>query len=435
LNSRLRDIDPPPVSNPVLAALRRWLVDRALHAAPVPEVAGGFADGLLRAGLPLWRAHVAVSALDPEVESIGLTWTRTGDRAREEFGHGSFDRISLNSPIYDAVVAARAKAAESAAESAGPKDPQDSKDPEELIPMTRYRLERGEGLERYAVMREFRAEGATDYLVFVVPFYVDGVPALLRRGAVVTLATDRAGGFAEAEVEAIVELMPTFGAAMRVGADLVSIRTVLDTYLGRDVGRRVLQGEIRRGSVETIAAAVLLGDLRGFTALADELPRDVIVGMLDEYLECLVGPVEVHGGQVLKFLGDGLLATFAFGAAEPRHLCADALAAATAALDRIEAVNLARKAAGLPVTTLDLALHLGDVAYGNVGSDRRLDFTVIGPAVNETSRLEGLCGTFDVPLVASGRFVEALGEPARFRSLGHRQLRGVRSAVEVFALG
>ncbi len=429
MGSRLRDtLPPPPASSPALAELRRWLVGQALLAAPVPEVAAGFADGLLRAGLPLWRAHVAVSALDPEVESVGLTWTRTGGREREEFGHGSFNRISLDSPIYDAVVAARATPADAAAGSGAAGGP-------DLVPMTRYRLERGEGLERYAVMREFRAEGATDYLVFVVPFHVDGVPALLRRGAVVTLATDRAGGFAEAEVVAILDLMPTFGAAMRVGADLVNIRSVLDKYLGRDVGRRVLQGEIRRGSVETIAAAVLLGDLRGFTAMSDEMPREAIVGMLDEYLECVVGPVEDHGGQVLKFLGDGLLATFALGAGEPRRLCADALAAAIAALIRIETVNHARRAAGQPIMTLDLALHLGDVAYGNVGSDRRLDFTVIGPAVNETSRLEGLCDAVGVPLIASGRFVEALGEPGRFRSLGHRQLRGVRSAVEVFALG
>jgi adenylate cyclase len=147
-----------------------------------------------------------------------------------------------------------------------------------------------------------------------------------------------------------------------------------------------------------------------------------------------VGPIEAHGGQVLKFLGDGLLATFSLGEADPSLLCGDALAAALEALARIDKLNERRAAAGLRFTTFDIALHLGDVLYGNVGSDRRLDFTVIGPAVNEASRLEALCEPLGVPLIASGRFVEALADPTRCRSLGARQLRGVRQPVEVFTL-
>ena len=150
--------------------------------------------------------------------------------------------------------------------------------------MTRYRLEQGEGVERYPVMAEFRAEGATDYLVFVMPFLADGVVNPLPTGAVVTLATDRPGGFSEADVAAAVELMPGFGGAVRIGSNLSAIRTALDTYLGRDVGRRILNGEIRRGSVETISAAIVFGDLRGFTALSDEIPREQLIAMLDDYL-------------------------------------------------------------------------------------------------------------------------------------------------------
>ena len=226
-------------------------------------------------------------------------------------------------------------------------------------------------------------------------------------GAVVTLATDRPGGFSDEDVAAVVELMPSFGGAVRIGINLSAIRTALDTYLGRDVGRRILSGEIRRGSVETISAAIVFGDLRGFTALSDEIPREQLIAMLDDYLGCLVIPIEARGGQVLKFLGDGLLATFALGDSDPSLLCEDALDAAVEALARIEKVNEQRAAAGLPVTTLDVALHLGDVLYGNVGSDRRLDFTVIGPAVNEASRLEALCSPHDVKLIASRRFVDA----------------------------
>jgi adenylate cyclase len=406
-----------------LASLRRWLANQALLATPVPVVATGFADGLLKAGIPLWRAHLSASTLDPELESLGFTWTRQGGREREEFSHGAFELISRDSPIYDGVVAARARAAEPG-----------SAKREDIVLMTRYRLAEGEGLERYSVLREFRQEGAADYLVFVIPFSTDGLLNTVRTGAVVTLATDRATGFSDADVAAIADIMPAFGAVVRVGMNLVSIRTALDTYLGRDVGQRILQGEIRRGSVETISAAIVFGDLRGFTALSDAMPQDQLVTMLDDYLECLVAPIEARGGQVLKFLGDGLLATFALGEAEAGLLCGEALAAALDALQRIEKLNEKRAGSGLPVTTMDIALHLGDVLYGNVGSDRRLDFTVIGPAVNEASRLEALCAPLGVPLIASRRFVEALSNPALCRSLGERQLRGVRNPVEVFTL-
>jgi adenylate cyclase len=413
-------MDQSPIA---LASLRRWLANQALLATPVPIVATGFADALLGAGIPLWRAHLSASTLDPELESLGFTWTRGGGREREEFSHGSFELISRDSPIYDGVAEARARAAEPG-----------SAKREDLVLMTRYRLAEGEGLERYSVLREFRQEGAADYLVFVIPYSTDGLLHTVRTGAVVTLATDRASGFSDSDIAAIVDIMPAFGGAVRVGMNLVSIRTALDTYLGRDVGQRVLQGEIRRGSVETISAAIVFGDLRGFTALSDAMPRDQLVTMLDDYLECLVAPIEARGGQVLKFLGDGLLATFALGEADASLLCGDALAAARDALARIEKLNGTRAGAGLPVTTMDIALHLGDVLYGNVGSDRRLDFTVIGPAVNEASRLEALCEPLGVPLIASRRFVEALSDPALCRSLGERQLRGVRHPVEVFTL-
>ncbi|HEY2111232.1 MAG TPA: hypothetical protein VGH25_05825, partial [Dongiaceae bacterium] len=143
-----------PARDVSLTALRHWLAHQALLVGTVPMVAAGFAEGLLAAGIPLWRAHLAVSALDPQVESIGLTWTRSGGHEREEFRHGSFEKISIGSPIYEAVIEARARGV-----------PSDAAGLENLVPMTRYRLEKGEGVERYPVMAEFRAEGATDYLV------------------------------------------------------------------------------------------------------------------------------------------------------------------------------------------------------------------------------------------------------------------------------
>jgi adenylate cyclase len=179
---------------------------------------------------------------------------------------------------------------------------------------------------------------------------------------------------------------------------------------------------------------MFVGDLRGFTMLADSVPRDDLVALLNEYLDCLIAPIETAGGQILKFLGDGLLATFSFADTDAATACAAALSAATSALQSVNALNERRAAAKLPLTMLDLALHAGDVLYGNVGANRRLDFTIIGPAVNEAVRLEALCSALDVPLIASSRFVEHLGATNRFRSLGPQMLRGVRRPVEVFSL-
>jgi adenylate cyclase len=411
----------PAETAAALARLRRWLGNQALMAGLVQDVACGFADGLLEAGIPLWRAYLSATTLHPEMEAFGLTWTRDGARESEMYSHGSWGRMSSSSPIYDAVLAARAAAIDPAAARA-----------EDIVPLTRYRLELGEGADRYPILAEFRDAGATDYLCFVIPFGFDGTLHPLRTGASVTLATDRPGGYTAAEVRALDDLMPVFGAAIRAGIDLAAFRTVLTTYLGRDVGRRVLLGEIQRGSVETISAAILVGDLRGFTALADAMPRDQLVAMLDDYLDALATPIEALGGQVLKFMGDGLLATFAFAENDPAETCGRALAAAAEALERIAAINLRRSEAEAPVMTLDVALHVGDVLYGNVGSGQRLDFTIIGPAVNEAARLEHLCGVLNVPMVVSHRFVEALAAPDRFRCLGPQTLRGVRAPVEVF---
>lgn len=411
----------PPETKAAFAALRRWLGNQALLAGVVQDVAAGFADRVLAAGIPLSRAFLSATTLHPEMEAFGLTWTRDGGRQSETYGHGSWGRISSRSPIYEAVLAAQDAAHDSAAAQA-----------ENLVRLTRYRLEHGEGTDHFPILAELRDAGATDYLCFVIPFAFDGALHPVRTGATVTLAIDRVGGFTAAEVHALDDLMPVFGAALRIGIDLAAFRTVLGTYLGRDVGQRVLRGEIRRGTVETISAAILVGDLRGFTALADAMPRDQLIAMLDDYLDALAMPIETQGGQVLKFMGDGLLATFAFAETDPSETCGRALLAATEALERIAAINTRRDAEGAPIMTLDVALHAGDVLYGNVGSGQRLDFTIIGPAVNEAARLEHLCGVLDVPMVVSRRFVDALAAPDRFRCLGPQTLRGVRVPVEVF---
>ena len=199
---------------------------------------------------------------------------------------------------------------------------------------------------------------------------------------------------------------------MRVSANWRLADGLATAYLGKDAGRRVLNGDIRRGMANTISAVLLYGDLRGFTRLSDAVPKDELMAMLDDYLECMALPVEAHGGQVLKFMGDGMLGTFEVkqgeGAKKRSEECVAALNAALEAQGRVEALNRTRLAAGKPILTLDLALHMGDVMYGNVGSSTRLDFTVIGPAVNEVSRLEAMCRVLDRGLIISKVFRDAM---------------------------
>ena len=209
-------------------------------------------------------------------------------------------------------------------------------------------------------------------------------------------------------------------------------RSLLETYLGADPARRVLDGAIVRGKAEPVEAVLWYSDLQGFTRIADTAPRDQLLGLLNEYADCLVSTIGAHQGEVLKFIGDGILAMFPLGEASP---CARALDAAEAALRHVDELNARRRGEGLPWTDIHLALHVGEVLYGNIGSRERLDFTVVGPAVNEVARIEAMCRSLDQRVVTSSAFAEAAGEAkGRLVSLGRYALRGVRRPEELFTV-
>jgi adenylate cyclase len=255
-----------------------------------------------------------------------------------------------------------------------------------------------------------------------------------------TLATDRPGGFATGELQMIAEMLPVLARLMEVHALRRTAKTVLETYLGRLTGERVLNGLIHRGDGEDIHAVLWLCDLRGSTTLADKLPRRAFLELLNNYFECMAGAVLAHRGEVLKFIGDAMLAIFPIGAITdhpercPEHAraCADAIAAAREAIRRMAELNLRRRERREQPLRFGIALHLGDVMFGNVGAPGRLDFTVIGPAVNEAARLEAMCKTLSQPLVISAEVARLLPEP--LVSLGAHALRGVRRRHELFTL-
>jgi adenylate cyclase len=204
---------------------------------------------------------------------------------------------------------------------------------------------------------------------------------------------------------------------------------LLDTYVGRQSGGRVLAGQIRRGTGETIRAVIWLCDLRGFTNLSETLPRDTLIDLLNGYFGPMCDVVAGQGGEILKFIGDAMLAIFPIGS-ETAATCAAALVAAERAQAALIEENLRREPLGLPRIEYGLALHVGDVMYGNIGSDTRLDFTVIGPAVNLTARIESMCKQLGRPLLLSSDFVKAAGISAQ--SLGAFPLKGVGAEQEIF---
>ena len=203
----------------------------------------------------------------------------------------------------------------------------------------------------------------------------------------------------------------------------------METYLGRDAARRVLTGQIKRGRGKRICAAILLSDLRDFTAMSDRLPAGEVIALLNDYFDIMATQVHEHGGEVLKFIGDGMLAVFNVGGSLPDAACCQSMHAAIEAVRALTALNLDRT----EKLEVGIALHLGDVVYGNIGAADRLDFTVIGPAVNEAARIEGLCRDLDRRILISASFAHGCG-CTPLVSLGRHRLRGVGEAQEIFTL-
>jgi adenylate cyclase len=207
---------------------------------------------------------------------------------------------------------------------------------------------------------------------------------------------------------------------------------LVETYLGRDAGRRVLQGRIARGIADRIKAVLWFSDLRNYTRISDSARPEEIIPLLDDYADAIVSAIHEHSGDVLKLIGDGVLAIFP--AEDRARGCAAALDAANEARASVAAVNERRRAEGLPTTDMYLGLHLGLVFYGNIGSKERLDFTVVGPAVNEVARIAALCRSVDQPVLMSSDFVGSAADRRRFASVGRFALRGVGKAQELYTL-
>jgi adenylate cyclase len=278
--------------------------------------------------------------------------------------------------------------------------------------------------EDHVVLHELKADGGTDYLAWPMPFSRGEMP-------VVTLATDRVEGFSDADIakfgRVLDHLAPIAEAQLmyRISVNL------METYLGRHTGQRILDGLVRRGDGESIRAVLWFCDMRNFTGLSETLPADRVLAMLNEYFDVLNAALQPRGGEIMSFIGDGLLAIFpVVDAMFLPQSCSSALAAALDAMAGMRKVNEERVLRNEPEIHFGVGLHVGNFTYGNIGTEDRLDFTVIGPAVNRCARLEALSKTLGVPIIISAEFNANCPRP--LRSLGFHELRGVPEKHEVF---
>ena len=391
-----------------------WAVREGLRSAGAYELFDGYCQRLVIDGVELWRAHLAMETLHPQWSGYGYTWRRDLNAIEpEQYVHGSTeDADFLGSPFNELIVRAQGG---------------------EENPSLRRRVEQDDQRD-FPILVEFFAAGATDYLAYLFEFGKGGDRSQ-GTGIVYSFVTDRRGGFSDDDTTLLQATLPGLSLAMKAHAGYVIASGLLGTYLGEDAGRRVHAGSILRGSVDTLRAVIWYADIRGFTTVSDSAPGPVVVELLNEVFEILTASLRVHGGQVLKFIGDGMLAIFSFEEHDRAETCRHALDAAIEAMRNIDEMNKARAAAGVPVASVDLALHLGEVLYGNVGATDRLDFTVIGPAVNEVARIEALCEPLGRPVLVSAEFVAGIvGADDRLESLGRHALRGIREPKEIFAL-
>jgi adenylate cyclase len=382
-----------------LQRVLNWLVDGARTPGDSADMIAAVCEQLVDAGLPLWRFGIFIRTLHPEIFGRNFIWRRG-----QKVEMGTVDFAILETPEF-----ARSPLRivfEQGIEVRGRMDDPDSK--------------------RFPFLDDLRAEGMTDYIAVPMPFLDGSVHAT-------SWVTRDPGGFSDDDIACIRMIM----APLARVSEIVSLRRtaemLLDTYVGNRAGARILGGQIRRGHNDTMQAAIWLSDLRGFTALSDRLPAETVVEILNHYFDCQVTAIRGHGGEVLKFMGDGLLAVFPIDEyiGDATHVCSRVLEAARESRASVDAL-------AFPVGDVierfrfGVALHVGNILYGNIGGGNRLDFTCIGPAVNLAARLEKIAGKLGRTVVVSEGFAKVCEHD--WRNLGDFPIAGFSKAQRVYGL-
>ncbi len=370
-----------------------WLLEERLNIGRASNLLTYYCQRLREVGLPLDRATIHLPQLHPQIVARSLLWLReTGGSV--ETGHRHGDRSQdfyLRSPvriIYEGGAKVHSRVASL------------------------------EDRQEFPIIEDLHRDGYAEYLMLPIAFATGRINAI-------SFATKEDKGFDALDQASLAATLPAFGAVLELNQTQSTARSLLDTYVGRDSGERILNGAVRRGQGEEIHAVVWYCDLRGFTKLSQCEELAPVIALLNDYFDCMAGPVVAHGGEILKFMGDAMLAIFSCESTpEAKCQASDkAILAAEEALAGIDEMNRQRQEQGAIPVRVGIAIGVGKVMYGNIGTADRLDFTVIGPVVNLVSRLEGLSLDLDPPIVVS----ESLARSSRrsFRELGRFALKGI----------
>jgi adenylate cyclase len=376
-----------------------WLIDGARSAASPADVMADVCERLVRAGLPLWRVGVFVRTLHPDIYGRNFIW-----RPGAEVEVGTVDFEILNAPEFQASPLA--------------------------VVFTQGVEVRGRLFDPHAnefpFFGDMRAEGVTDYIAVPLPF-IDGTVNAS------SWTTKQPGGFTDEQLNALRAVIPALARYIEIVSLRRTAAMLLDTYVGNRAGERIMGGQIRRGHAETMHAAIWLSDLRGFTALSDRLPAETVVDILNQYFDCQVASIRAHGGEVLKYMGDGLLAVFPIDeyVGDAPQVCSRVLEAAHESRASVADMQYP---VGETVERFrfGVALHVGRILYGNIGVGNRLDFTCIGPAVNLTARLEKIASRLHRTVVASEGFAGICR--GGWSDLGEFPIAGFSKAERVYGL-
>lgn len=378
-----------------------WLTTGTQNERFIDNIFAQMCIRLQQAGIPLKRATLHVQIHHPQWLGARIMWS---DGMREaEIGRVDFDVRErsefIGSPANELL--------EGATE-------------------VRENLERDPAFGRkHALYDEMRSKGLTDYVAW--PLY-----HTLGKRHLVTFATDRPGGFEDSHIAALKKLLPVLALVSEIRIKNRLARTLLETYVGSHAGELILAGATRRGTGTTVRAAIMICDLRDFTKISDNWPRDDVIDLLNDYFDAMSDPIARHGGEILKFIGDGLLAIFPLS--QP-NACANLLRAVAEARQAMTALNERNSGTGRAPLNYGIGVHVGDVMYGNIGSSSRLDFTVIGPAVNMASRLEALTKQIGKPVLLSRDFAELVDREFELERVGKHAVRGFSEPIELFAFG
>jgi adenylate cyclase len=391
------------------AELSLWITEAGLAGRSEIAMLDGFCERLQAADLPLAFALVIADTLHPVHEGHAIRWYRgKPETTIIEYGPSNEGQAADNwrrSIFYRLF-------------SSGE-------------PLIRRRLT-DEAEAEFPGLKSSREEGMTDYVAIVNRFAAEGV---IGEADCIFSAwtTDKPEGFSDADLADLQRLTPYLAIAVKCATLAGIAQTLVQTYLGRDAGERVLAGRIGRGVSEKIDAVLWFSDLRGYTRISDTAEPEQIIPLLNDYAEAIISAVTEQGGDVLKLIGDGVLAIFR--ASDRQQACRSAIAAAAGTRAAMLALNEERAARSLPTTHIYLGLHVGEVLFGNIGSKNRLDFTVVGPAVNEVSRIAALCRSVEQKVLISSAFAAALGASGpRLASVGRFALRGVSQAQDLYTI-